>query len=117
MRVAALYRFPVKGFTAEKCEALSVVDGGRVAGDRVLGVRFASSAIPDNAWSTKHESVALVNTPGLARLHLEFDHETPRLRLNLNGAVLVDEMLDDAGRKRIASAVMPSSWARRSPPR
>ena len=105
MRVAALYRFPVKGFTAEKCEALSVIDGGRTAGDRVLGVRFANSSIPDNAWGTKHESVALVNTPGLARLHLEFDHETPRLRVNLNGAVLVDEMLDDAGRKRIASAL------------
>jgi len=33
MRVAALYRFPVKGFTPEKCEALSVVEGGRIAND------------------------------------------------------------------------------------
>ena len=34
MRVAALYRYPVKGFTAEECEALSVLEGGRIAGDR-----------------------------------------------------------------------------------
>ena len=105
MRVAALYRYPVKGFTAEKCEALSVLEGGRIAGDRVLGVRFSNSAIPGDAWGTKHEFVALVNTPGLARLHLEFNHETLRLRINLHGAVLVDEALDDAGRKRIASAI------------
>lgn len=105
MRVAALYRYPVKGFTAEKCEALSVLDGGRISGDRVLGVRFANSAIPDDAWGTKHEFVALVNTPGLARLHLEFNHEALRLRINLHGAVLADEALDEAGRRRIASAI------------
>ena len=59
MRVAALYRYPVKGFTAEECEALSVLEGGRIAGDRILGVRFANSAIQGDAWGTKHEFVAL----------------------------------------------------------
>jgi uncharacterized protein YcbX len=105
MRVAALYRFPVKGFAAEKCEALSVLEGGRIAGDRVLGIRFGNSSAADDAWSAKHGFVALVNTPGLARLHLEFNHETRRLRISLHGAVLVDAALDDAGRTRIASAI------------
>lgn len=105
MRVAALYRYPVKGFTREDCEVISVLDGGRIAGDRVLGVRFANSAIPGDTWGTKHEFVALVNTPGLARLQLEFNHETLRLRIGLQGGVLVDEALDNAGRKRIASAI------------
>jgi uncharacterized protein YcbX len=36
-RVAALYRYPVKGFTREACDALDILPGGRVAGDRVLG--------------------------------------------------------------------------------
>jgi len=105
VRVAALYRFPVKGFTAEKCEALSVLEGGRIAGDRVLGIRFGNSSAADDAWSTKHGFVALVNTPGLARLHLEFNHETRCLRVSLQGAQLVDEGLDDAGRKRIAAVI------------
>lgn len=105
MRVAALYRYPVKGFSAEQCNSLSVLDGGRIAGDRVLGLRFGNSATPDDAWGTKHEFVALVNTPGLARLHLEFNHETLRLRIDLRGTVLVDEALDDRGRRRIASAI------------
>lgn len=105
MRVAALYRYPVKGFTAENCGSLSVLEGGRIAGDRVLGVRFSNSAVPGDAWGTKHEFVALVNTPGLARLHLDFNHETLRLRLSVHGAVLVDAALDDAGRRQIASAI------------
>jgi hypothetical protein len=105
MRVAALYRYPVKGFTAEECESLSVLDEGRIAGDRVLGVRFSNSAIPGDAWGTKHEFVALVNTPGLARLQLGFDHETLRLRIKRQGKILIDETLNNPGRKRIASAI------------
>jgi MOSC domain-containing protein len=105
MRVAALYRYPVKGFTREECGALTVLDEGRIAGDRVLGVRFRNSTIPDDAWGTKLEFIALVNTPGLARLHVSFNHQTLRLRIELQGEVLIDAALDDNGRKRIASAI------------
>ncbi len=104
-RVAALFRYPVKGFTPEACESLTVRDEGRIAGDRVLGIRFANSRVADDAWSKKHEFVALVNTPGLARLHLQFDHKALRLRMSLEGAVLVDAALDDNGRKQIAASV------------
>ena len=105
MRVAALYRYPVKGFTPEECETLTLLDGGRVAGDRVLGVRFANAAVSGDAWGTKHEFVALVNTPGLARLQLKFDHRALRLRIASGSVVLVDEELNDGGRKRIAAAI------------
>jgi uncharacterized protein YcbX len=105
VRVAALYCYPVKGFTGVACETLSVLDGGRIAGDRVLGVRFNDATVRDDAWGTKHEFVALVNTPGLARLHLRFDEDRRRLRIELEGQVLVEEALDDVGRKRIAGAV------------
>lgn len=104
-RVAALYRYPVKGFTPEECEVLSVLGEGRIAGDRVLGVRFANSPAPDDAWSKKHEMIALVNTPGLARLRLQFDHATLRLRISLEDAILLDEALDDGGRMQIAAAI------------
>ncbi|MDD1632262.1 MAG: MOSC N-terminal beta barrel domain-containing protein, partial [Methylococcaceae bacterium] len=87
-RVVALYRYPVKGFTPEECEVVDVLDEGRIAGDRVLGIRFANSGVPDNAWSKKHEFVALINTPGLARLKLRFDHEALRLLITLEGTVL-----------------------------
>ena len=104
-RVAALYRYPVKGFTPEECETLTVLDEGRIAGDRVLGIRFADTEAADDAWSKKTGMVALVNTPGLARLHIRFEEEALRLRISLASTVLVDEVLNNEGRKRIAAAV------------
>lgn len=104
-RVVALYRYPVKGFTPEACEALTALPEGRVAGDRVLGFRFADSPAPDAAWSKKYEFVALANTPGLARLDLRFDHKASRLRIGLDGALLVEDALDADGRRRISAAV------------
>lgn len=59
-QVVALYRYPVKSFTPEAREVLTVLDEGRIAGDRVLGIRFANSGVLDDAWSKKHEFVALV---------------------------------------------------------
>ena len=81
--VAALYRYPVKGFTPEECETLTVLDEGRIAGDRVLGIRFADTEAADDAWSKKTEMLALMNTPGLARLQLRFEEEALRLRISL----------------------------------
>src|SRR5512139_121740 len=99
--VVALYRYPVKSFTPEACEVLTVLDEGRIAGDRVLGLRFANSDVQYDAWSKKHKFVALVNTPGLARLKLQFDHKALRLHISLENTVLIDEVLDNNGRKKI----------------
>jgi MOSC domain-containing protein len=104
-RVVALYRYPVKGFTPEACEVLTVLPEGRVAGDRALGFRFADSQASDAAWSRKHEFVALVNTPGIARTQLRYDHEAQRLRIDLGGVILASAMIDAGGRKRLADAV------------
>ena len=104
-RIVALYRYPVKGFTPEACTALNALPDGRAAGDRVLGFRFANSPAADAAWSRKHEFVALVNTPGLARLDLRLDHERQRLYIGLDGALLVDDALDAGGRAHIAAVV------------
>lgn len=104
-RVVALYRYPVKGFTPEACDVLSILRSGRVAGDRVLGIRFANTEAPDDAWSRKTGMVALVNTPGLASLNVRFDSNAQRLTICLDGETLADEVLDADGRKRIAIAV------------
>lgn len=102
--VVALHRYPVKGLTPEACNTLTVLAEGRIAGDRVLGFRFANSAAADAAWSRKHEFVALVNTPALARLELQFDHRRLRLRIALDGVLMVEAALDEDGRKRLANA-------------
>jgi uncharacterized protein YcbX len=104
-RVAALYRYPVKGFTPEVCESLTVLTDGRVAGDRVLGVRFADAPEADEEWSRKAGMLVLMNTPGLARLRLRYDETAGRLRIELDGAPFADDALDEAGRARLAEAL------------
>jgi uncharacterized protein YcbX len=104
-RVAALYRYPVKGFTPEPSETLTVLDSGRVAGDRALAFRFGDSPLPETAWSRKYGFTVLANTPGLARLDLRLDHQALRLSVHLDGRLLVEDALDAAGRKRITEAI------------
>lgn len=104
-RIAALYRHPVKGFTPEACDTLTVLAEGRVAGDRVLAFRFGDAQADDAAWSRKQQCVVLMNTPGLARLNVRFDQRARRLRMALDGAVLADEVLDDDGRRRLSAAL------------
>ena len=103
--VVALYRYPVKGFTPEECDTLTVLDEGRIAGDRVLGMRFADTAAADDAWSRKSGMVALTNTPGLARLGVRFDEKAFRLHIGLGTSVLVDELLNPEGRQRIGAVL------------
>jgi len=104
-RIAALYRYPIKGFTAEICNSLTVLDEGRIAGDRTLAFRFANSGLPESAWSKKYGFAVLVNAPGVARLTAHVDHDRQRLRVTLDRESLVDDSLDAGGRKRIAAAI------------
>ena len=68
--VVALYRYPVKGLTPESQQVLTIGADGRVAGDRVLGVRLADNPAQDDEWSPKAGMLVLMNTPGLARLQV-----------------------------------------------
>ena len=62
--VAALYRYPLKGFTPEACERLTVLASGAVALDRVLGLAFAGVNGPTRgSWYDPHGFVVLKNTP------------------------------------------------------
>lgn len=105
MRVAALYRHPVKGLTPESRDSLDVLPGGRIAGDRVLGFRFHDAAAVGDAWGPKVDFAALVHTPGLASLRARFELESQRLHLRLGDEVLFDGMLDAEGRERVAAVV------------
>lgn len=103
--VVALYRYPVKGFTPERCERLTVLPSDRVAGDRVLAIRFADAPVGPDDWCRKYNGVVLANTPGIARLLTTFDHERLRLRIAEGDAVVVDESLEPGGRQRIVDAI------------
>ncbi len=105
VRVRALYRYPVKGFTREECDRVMVLPGGRIAGDRVLGLRFDDAEASGDAWGPKRDFAALVNTPALAALRVSFDHATHCIRVWHGDDVLFDDVLYDEGRTRFASAI------------
>ena len=104
-KVTALYRYLVKGLTPEPVEHITVLPGGRVAGDRVLNFRFADAPVAEIAWCRKYHGVVLANTPGLARLNVRFDDRTPRLTIYAGNKILADNSLDEAGRQRVVDAI------------
>lgn len=108
-RVTALYRYPIKGFTPEQHDELTVQPDGRIAGDRVLAFRFADAAEPEardglDYWP-KSKGLALESFPALAALRLAFDDAQQRVRLTHDDALLIDTALDEEGRTELVEIV------------
>lgn len=82
-RVAALYRYPVKGFTPEPRGELTITARGRAKGDRVWSLRFPHGTRPDSRdgrdYWPKGDGLCLRDFPSLARLRLEHSAEEIRL--------------------------------------
>lgn len=107
--VVALYRHPIKGFTPESVESLTVQADGRVAGDRVLAFRFADAATPEDRDGLDHwpksKGLALQDFPALAALRTSYDDVAQRIRIEHGGSLLVEAGLDDDGRAALVGAV------------
>lgn len=107
--VVALYRHPIKGFTPEALESLTVQADGRVAGDRVLAFRFADAAIPEDHdgldYWPKSKGLSLQDFPALAALRMSYDDSAHRVRIEHDGSLLVEAELDEDGRAALVSAV------------
>jgi uncharacterized protein YcbX len=113
--VSALYRYPVKGFTPEPMDQLTVQDDGRIAGDRVLAFRFANATEPEERdgldYWPKSKGLALMTFPSLARLRVSFDGET--LTFKEDGDLVVSAGLDPDGRRELADAA--AQWVLAGP--
>lgn len=107
--VAELYRYPIKGFTPERVESLSIRPDGRVEGDRVLAFRFADAATPEDRdgldYWPKSKGLALQDFPALAALRTRFDVDAQVVTISLDGTVLVEAGLDAEGRAALVAAV------------
>ena len=104
--ITALYRYPVKGLSAETLDRASILDTGTVAGDRILGLLFADAGpAVEDGWWPKDRFTVLMNTPALARLRAHFDATRSRISIVLDESTLVDEPLNESGRRRIAEVI------------
>src|SRR5690606_25258063 len=108
-RVAALYRHPIKGFTPERHDELTIQPDGRVAGDRVLAFRFADAAEPEQRdgldYWPKSKGLALESFPSLAVLRVAYDQDARRVRITHDESLLVDVVLDAEGRAELTEII------------
>lgn len=77
MKVADLYRYPVKSLAPERLDAITITDDGRVLGDRVFAFRFDTVRQTDPPqWLPKTNYASLQHIPELAKLASTYDPET-----------------------------------------
>src|SRR5687768_6574006 len=105
-RVAALYRYPVKGFSPEPLDKAEVAAGGTIPFDRAFAVENGpigfDPAAP--AYYPKARFLMLMRDERIAELSTRFDEATGMFRVFRDGELKVEGSLSTpAGRARIES--------------
>lgn len=114
--VVALYRYPVKGFTPEPAESLTILPDGRVSGDRIYAFRFADATTPGEEdgldYWPKARGLSLQDFPALARLRIALTGPHQRITVHEGERLLLDTTLLDSsggpnmsGREALCTAI------------
>jgi uncharacterized protein YcbX len=106
MRIEYLYRYPVKGLTAEALETAEVETGGSIPWDRAFALAQGDAAFDpaDPQWLQKANFMCLMKNARIARLFSFFETRTGMLAIRApDGSAVVEHALSEAGRARIAA--------------
>ncbi len=106
MRIEYLYRYPVKGLTAEALEWTEVEAGGCIPWDRAFALAQGDSGFDPAApaWRQKANFMCLMKNARIASLFSFFDPRTGMLAIRApDGAAAVENALTEAGRDRISA--------------
>jgi uncharacterized protein YcbX len=105
-RIAEIYRYPVKGLSAEPMERVSIGVGKVIPYDRAYALENGPSTFdPDDPkWTTKNAFLMLMRHERLALLHTAFDTETHTLTIRRDGVVVAQGCLDQEEGKRAIEA-------------
>ncbi|HUB10507.1 MAG TPA: MOSC N-terminal beta barrel domain-containing protein [Acetobacteraceae bacterium] len=106
MRIEYLYRYPVKGLTAEALEWTEVEAGGCIPWDRAFALAQGDSGFDPAApaWRQKANFMCLMKNARIASLFSFFDPRSGMLAIRApDGSAVVENALTDAGRDRIAA--------------
>lgn len=104
MKLAALYRYPVKSLGSEALERVTLTAGQAMPGDRAYAITHKDSAFdPANpAWTPCNNFLRIVHIPILSRAVVAFDPVSERLRVTDGGAEAVYDLSDADGREALA---------------
>jgi uncharacterized protein YcbX len=106
MRVEHLYRYPVKGLTAESLEEVTLAEGRCLPHDRRFALAQGDAPLDPGApaWLPKFHFGCLARNASLALLHSAFDPRTGQLSIRPpEGAPLLGDTRTAAGRAEIAA--------------
>jgi len=105
MRIEYLYRYPVKGLTAEALESAEVQTGGAIPWDRAFALAQGDSGFDPAApeWRQKSNFMCHMKNARIAGLFSFFEPRSGMLAIRApDGASVVENALTPAGRERIA---------------
>jgi len=103
--VIAIYRYPVKGLSAEKMDRVALMPGECLPHDRRFAVALGSTRFDPQhpEWLPKIGFVMLMRDEKLAQLRTRFDAESGVLAIAANGRELLRAaMTEPDGRRRVA---------------
>jgi uncharacterized protein YcbX len=106
MRIEHLYRYPVKGLTAEALETTTVEPGGTVPWDRAFALAQGDAPFDPSApsWLQKTHFLCLMANARAALLRSSFDPRSGMLTiLAPGGDAITANALSEAGRDRIGA--------------
>jgi hypothetical protein len=101
VRLAHIYRYPVKGLTPEPLERVNLVRGQGLPHDRRFALAHGTTAFDPAApeWLPKTSFLMLMRNERLARLRTHFDEATSVLTIERDGRTVAKGNLgDQAGR-------------------
>src|ERR1700712_107859 len=106
MRIEYLYRYPVKGLTAEALEEAEVEAGGAIPWDRAFALAQGDSGFdPDNpVWLPKWNFLCQMKHGSAALLFSVFDPGSKILRIRApDGSLIETNVMTLEGRARVAA--------------
>lgn len=106
MRIEYLYRYPVKGLTAEALDAAEVEAGGCIPWDRAFALAQGDAGFDaaQPQWLQKTNFMCQMKNARIAALFSFFEPRTGMLAIRApDGAAVVENALTEAGRERIGT--------------
>jgi hypothetical protein len=121
VRVVALHRYPVKGFSPEPMDAVVLEAGRHVPGDRLFAVENGPCAWTPEApvHLPKVAYLQLMRNPSLAAFSTTYDHATGVFAVRDGGALVIEGDLGTAEGRAAIEGFLAARFAAelRGPPR
>ncbi len=121
IRVAAIYRYPVKSLSAERLDRVTLAAGECLPGDRRFALARASAPFDPKKpeWLPKTNFLTLMRDEVLAQLHTRFDEASGVLTIERHGQTLLHAPLTEPKGRAVADRFFAEFMGERldGPPR